>query len=439
MIGKIKNNILKLDKPTFEVLKTSFNTTLIRGMSMLFGILLSILLGRFLGANGLGVIDLSNQIVTILLMVVMLGFPTVILKEISIAYSRKDWIHVESVIKTSLIINGIFAIFIITIAQLLIPYLVVNVFEEPLLKLPLTIAVSAIVFQVISRIYASGLNGYRKIWQSSLVDNSLSLFIVLSSITVQYMLNYEITIVSVAWSYGISRVIVSISIVVYWKQVHHAVPRTNFIPRKMFTVAIPLLLVQATSTIALSIDKLMIAIFMGTEAVGLYSVALRIAFASGFFLQVTNGVLAPRIAEMYANNQLIALQGMIQKIGKGLSIISIVVFILIVFTARPILGVWGDEFQEVYWPLVILSAGQLFHISTGCVGLVLMLCNQEKVWGYVTMSSALLNTILNVVFIKMWGINGAAIATTFNLIYINIFAMILVKKRIKINTNPFIN
>jgi len=427
-----------LDEHTLEVVKKSSTTTIVRGAGMLFGVAISIFVGRLLGADGLGIINLSNQIVNILLMVTMLGFPTVILKEVAIAYSRKDWYHAQSVIKTSFKVNGTFALITISIALLLIPYLVAKVFDEPQLKIPLTIAVVAMLFQVASRIYASAVNGYKKIWQSALVNQSLSVFIVLISVVIQYLLDYKITVVSVAWSYGISRAIVALSIGAYWKRIHHPATKTSFIPRQLFKVALPLLFVQATNTIASSIDTLMIGTFLDAKAVGLYSVTLRIAFVSSFFLQVTNAALGPKVASMFANNQLDDLQTTIQKVTKGLTLISIAIFLVIVFAGKILLNIWGTEFSTAYWPLIILSIGQMVNISAGCVGLVLTLCNQEKIWGYVTLSSAILNTILNVLFIKWWGINGAALATALNLIFINVAAVILVRKRIKINPIPFL-
>ena len=422
-----------LDEHTLEVVKKSSATTIVRGAGMLFGVAISIFVGRLLGAGGLGIINLSNQIVGILLMVTMLGFPTVILKEVAIAYSRKDWNHAQSVINTSFKINGTFALITVSIALLLIPHLVAKVFDEPQLKVPLTIAVVAMLFQVTSRIYASAVNGYKKIWQSALVNQSLSVFIVLLSVGIQYLLEYKITVISVAWSYGISRAIVALSIGAYWKKIHHPAIKTSFIPKQLFKVALPLLFVQATNTIASSIDTLMIGTFLDAKAVGLYSVALRMAFVSSFFLQVTNTVLAPKVASMYANNQKKELENTIQKVTKVLGFISIIFFSIIILAGKSILNIWGPEFKQAYWPLIILSAGQVVNVSAGCMGLILSMSGQEKILGYITFSQAILNIVLNIIFIQVWGILGASLATSFTLIFGNALGYYFLKKKLNMS------
>lgn len=436
---KLKIYQENFDIHTLEILNKSSKTSIVRGLGMLFNMLISIVLGRLLGPEGFGIINLSNQIIIILLMMIMMGFPTVILKEVAIAYNRKNWARSQSVINTSFKTLGVITLVVLIISLLLTPFICENIFKEPKLEIPLTIAIFAMLFQVISRIYAAGVNGYGKIWQSSLVDQTLSLFIVILGIGLLYILNYQITIVSIAWVYAIARAIVAMTIGWYWMKIRVFTSESSFIPKQLFKTALPLLFVQATNTIASSVDTIMVGTYMNAESVGFYSVALRIAFVSSFFLQVTNASLSPKIASMFANKQISEMETTIQKITKGLFYTSIIILAIIVFAGKPILGLWGPDFKIAYWSLLILSAGQFVNVSAGCVGLVLTLCGQQKIWGITTFSAAIINIVLNVIFIKLWGIIGAALATSINLIYLNIFGIIMVKKRLKIDSVPFVN
>jgi O-antigen/teichoic acid export membrane protein len=436
MIKRLKSKYSRLNISAKEFLGQVSATTIVRAGGMALGILISIFLGRTLGASGLGIINLSNQIAGILLMFSLLGFPTVILKEVAIAHSRKDWQHANSVINTSLKFNGLLGVFIILISYLIIPYTVEHIFKEPGLRMPLYIAVSATIFQVFSRIYASGVNGYHKIWQSSLVNDALSILVVGLSLFIQYVVGYNITVISVAWSYALARVVVTFTIGLYWKNIRQPSTKTKFIARQILKVALPLLFVQATNTIASSIDSLMIGGFLNAKAVGLYAVAIRIAFVSSFFLQVTNAVLGPKVAAMFANGQIKEMEILIQNVTKGLFILALFVFVIILVAGKYVLLIWGKEFQQAFIPLIILSVGQVVNIAAGCVVLVLTLCGQEKTWGFAILFFAVLNTVLNLIFIKVWGINGAALATATTMIILNITGIILVKKRIGILTIP---
>ena len=417
--------------------KTISKTTLVKVSGMAVGVLLSIFIGRLLGAEGLGIINLSNQLAGILTMIVLLGLPTVILKETAIAVSNKNWAHINNVIFTSLKINLPLAAIVIIISYLIIPF-VTKKFFEPSLEIPLTIITIAVIFQVVSRIFASGLNGYNKIWQSSLVGDTLSIILVGLFILFQFILNWSITLISIALSYALARLVVSVGVILYWKKVHvlKEKPIKEFIPKTLLRVGLPLLFVQATNTIASNIDSIMIGSFLSVKEVGLYAVAFKIAFMSSFFLMVTNAVLAPKVATLFANKEIKKLEKIVQKVTGIMILIGVVLFLLFVFGGKYILPIWGNEFTEGYYPLIILSIGQFFNIAAGCVGLILTLCNEEKKWGYVTLGSAILNSILNIIFIQVWGITGAAIATTTTMMMVNILGVFIVKKSIGIYTIP---
>jgi len=440
MLNKIIKYIRKpfglLDLNTVDVLKTSSATMIVRVGGIAFGVFISIFLGRTLGANGLGVISLANQIIGILLMLSLLGLPTVILKEVSIAYSRKDWEHANSVMGTSMRINGIAVLFIMVIVYLLLPFTIKRVFKEPLLRVPLMIFLVAMVFQVFARIFASGVNGYRKIWQSSLVNDALSMFIVAICLLVQYLANYKITIISVAWYYFIARVLVSIIMGLYWRKIHFPSAHINFIPKAIIKVALPLLFAQATAIIANSTDTIMIGGLLTAKDVGLYTVALKITIVSNFILQVLNSVIAPKVASMYAENRINELESMVQKLTKYLSLIAVLIFVTIFVFGRSVLMLWGNEFVNSYSVLIILSINQVIAVTFGSVGLLLTMCNQEKKWGLLTLISAILNIILNYFFIKLWGYTGAAVATTLTGGFMKITAVYLVKREIGIQLLP---
>src|SRR5699024_11374968 len=116
-----------------------------------------------------------------------------------------------------------------------------------------------------------------------------------------------------------------------------------------------------------------------------------------------------------------------------LAIVPLAIFFLF---GSKILSVWGSEFSEGYWILIILSIGQLFNLSTGSAGLILMLCGQEKLQGLISISFVILNLILNYFFILYYGVTGAAFATAIIVAGKNIMQVIFVKKNIGISTLP---
>ena len=124
---------------------------------------------------------------------------------------------------------------------------------------------------------------------------------------------------------------------------------------------------------------------------------------------------------------------MVQKITNVLFIIAILSVIIFITLGNPILSVWGSEFSEAYWVLVILSIGQFFNISTGATGITLMMCGKEKILSRIKILELVSNLLLNYILILNYQAVGAAIATAITLILLNTLKLIIVKKELNIS------
>ena len=433
----INRLLSKLGINNKSLIDDSFNTTLVQIAGFVLGVLTSIFLSRTIGAEGLGIISLSNQIVGILLMLALLGMPTVILKEVSIAYSRQNDDDINSVISTSLKFNGMLGVIVYIIFSLALPFLVSTFFHEPALKTPLMIITGAMLFQLVTRIFTAGLNGLRKIWQSNLADNTLSLFLVGFGLLVLFITGYKITVVTAAWLYAGSRVIAAFSSGIYLNSVHSITLKAKYIPRQLLRVAVPLLFAQAMNMIATSVDTIMIGWLLTATDVGYYSVAQRITITSVFIPQVIYSVIAPKIAAMYANNQTKELEQLMQKIFNVLFVVALSFIIILIIFGGIFLSIWGQEFNQAYTALLMLGIGQVVMISIGSAGLILSVCGEEKILGIITFASAVLNIMLNYFFIKWFGYTGAAISTSITMIAMCLAEAYFVKKKIGVRIIPW--
>ena len=368
MISFIRNKISRIDFHTLEVIKNASASTLVKVVGMLAAIFVSIVLGRTLGVEGLGIIGLANRIANLLLVVALLGMPKVLIKEIAIAHNNKNWQHIGNCIRTSYKLNGGISLLVVALFLLLTPFLTQNVFHTPQLTIPLSIAIVMIVPMVFSRIYSSGLIGYRKIWQSNLVEQTLSILVVGILLLVFIQLEIKITLINVAIMYAIGRIIVTLTVGIYWQTIYSSPKKKKMLTSQLLKTAIPLFFVSTSSVVLASSDVIMLGWLSNSKEVGLFTVAARIALLTSFFLQVTNSAVAPKIATLYHKKNIDELEKMIQKVTGGLFFIGIITFFILVFAGKWILGIWGNEFKEAYWILVILGFGQLINLSTGAVG-----------------------------------------------------------------------
>ncbi len=433
MLKSVRLAISKIDIHTLEVIKKSTSSSLVKAGGMVIGLGVSVFLGRTLGAEGLGIINLSNQIVAVVLVFCLLGIRQVIVKEVAIGYHQKDWLRIGNTMFSAYLINGCISI-IISIALIIVaPWISESIFNEPRLTTPLIIASLAITPQVFSRIFSSGLIGYRKIWQSNLVDRTLSIAVVGIILFAFWILNYEIDIIKVAIFYGIARFAVTISMWIYWKKLYHNKQKKKFIGRNLMNTALPLLLITSTTVIAANSSTIMLGWLGNTKEVGLYSVAARLALLTSFFLQVSNAALSPKIAALFASDKKKEMGIMVKKVTRGLAIVGVLPIFIFILFGNPILSLWGGEFVGAYWILIILSIGQFFNISTGASGVMLIMCGKERILGRIKILEVLSNIILNYILIINLQAIGAAIATAITITILNILKVYIVKKEMGIN------
>ena len=102
-----------------------------------------------------------------------------------------------------------------------------------------------------------------------------------------------------------------------------------------------------------------------------------------------------------------------------------------IFFGESILGIWGSEFKNAYWILVIIGIGRFVNLATGAVGIILTMTGHEKIQSQISVISLFLIIILNVFLIKFYGVIGAAIATSTIVIGENMAKFFIVKFKLK--------
>lgn len=436
ILDRIKNK-LNLDSNTSEVLKKSIPTAFVKLMGMVLAIIVSVFLGRTLGAEGLGVINLSNRLVAILLVVCMFGMRQVLIKEIAIGHNKNDLKKIGDALRTAYIFNITISVFVSISLILLSPWLANSFFKVPELEWVLVLSFIVFPFQILTRIFSSGLSGYRKIWQASLVDQTLSVFIVFITLLIYYIVDIEITILNVVIAYLIGRFVTAIVLGVYWHTIFSSTLKKEQKTKELLKTAFPILLVSLTSTIYKNIDIIMIGWLCSAKEVGIYAVASRIAIVSGFLLNVANSAVAPKFATLYDDNKKAELQKLVQYVTVTLLLMSFVVLAISVGFGNFMLSIWGLEFQSGYVVLIILSIGQFFNVATGTVGTILTMTGFEKKLLSVNTVFMLINIILNYIFIKLWGLEGAALAYAVSIVGMNLTRVFFVHKYIGIHILPW--
>lgn len=176
-----------------------------------------------------------------------------------------------------------------------------------------------------------------------------------------------------------------------------------------FTVAV-LNVVMATA------DTLCLALLAGSDEVGLYGVASRIALLSSIVLVAVNGVMGPRFSEYWVAGDVSSLKSEFVKTSLMMTALAFLILVMTAGFGQLFLKIFfGPVYVESYDTLLILTVGQLITLSTGPVAYGLMMTKKSSLHRrslYFAVSS---NLILNILLIPMYGAIGAAVATAMSL------------------------
>ena len=426
----------KLDIHTLEVLIKSSKTMIVKIIGMIAGLSVSIFLGRMLGPEGLGIVSFANKFGMILLILTMFGFQNVIIKFIAIAKAKQDNKAVASILKTSVIFNGLLSLVIASIGASVLSYVLDFWSINQDLHIPLLIVFFMLIPQTISRVYGAALNGYGKIWQSNLVNQTLTLILVGLGLLLLFILKIPPTPVNVLLLYALSRVLLLLIILALWRKTFKSKIKALINLKPMLKMAKHILLITGAGVIANNADIMMLTALGTFSDVGIYTVAAQLSILTSLFLHVSNAAISPKLATLFHESKSNEMQLMVKSVTKGLTLVALVFVISFIFLGQWLLSFWGHEFQESYLILVILAIGQFFNISTGCSGLLLVMCGFEKIHGYISLCGLALNITLNLILIIKFGALGAAIATAITILIENITKVIFAKQKIGILTLP---
>lgn len=433
-MAAIKNRLQKLffsETLASNVFKKSFAALFVKVFGVLISFAVSVIIGRSVGADGLGMINLSSKILSLLMMFSLFGVTQIIVRETAKAMRLKNYKRVNTIINTTIKLSGALSLSLSAIFIFLSPWLANNIFNNEGLTLVFQILAISMPLQVLSRIYASAAIGMNKIWQGNLVNQTFTVFIVAIVLFSYYLFYHQLNIKIIVYSYLFGRVCLVLFFTTFWNK--KLKPKSdkilNYDYKELLILSTPLLIASASVVLAESIATILLGYFANTKEIGLFSVSLRMAMFISFILQVTNSAISPKIAEMYKNQEIKPLQNLIYKITITNFIIGIIIFSIYLLQGPNILELWGKEFGNAYKLLIVLSIGEVINLSTGASGVILVMTGFQKIRRNIALASLIINVILSVGLIYYWGAFGAAIAVSLTILFDNALKIYFVYKK----------
>ncbi|MFN0316756.1 MAG: lipopolysaccharide biosynthesis protein [Burkholderiales bacterium] len=206
--------------------------------------------------------------------------------------------------------------------------------------------------------------------------------------------------------------------------------------RQLLRTGLPLM-VTSVALVFIGQADLWIVGLSGTQAdVALYGSAMRLGQLVYMPLLISNALLLPFIAELFAQNRAAELERMTRGMASLALIPAVFAFCVILFMGDSVLSaVYGAFYAPAASALALLTAGQLVNMWAGSAIVTLMMTGHEREVMYITIGFGCLLLVAAAVAMPLAGVNGVAAASGAVAAASGVFSLYRVKRLVGIRTS----
>lgn len=206
--------------------------------------------------------------------------------------------------------------------------------------------------------------------------------------------------------------------------------------RQIAAITLPFALAAIFAKVYAYIDTFLLKVFLGDSEVGFYSIAYKITFALQFIPLAFVAALYPAFAH-YFKTDYHALQRTFVKAFLYLAIISLPISFGIMALAPEIVSrIYTTAFHNSIVPLQILIASIPFLFINFSLSSFLNATDQQKTNTRNLGLVMALNIIMNLIFIPIWHVSGASLASSLSTLFLFLLNLKAVLKKVPFKSLP---
>ena len=196
-----------------------------------------------------------------------------------------------------------------------------------------------------------------------------------------------------------------------------------------------IIIAGSVANIILEIDKFMLGQFQALNNVAYYGVAIYIATVIGVPARAMHQITNPLTAKLLNEGHKEELKTLYQKTSINLFIISGFIFLCIIINISKLYLLIPDNYSEGFLVVLVIGLAKLSDNLIGNNNAILFNSDYYRVVLVFGVLLAILTVVLNLVFIPIYGINGAAYASCITIFTYNIIKLSFVYRKFKMH--PF--
>ncbi len=420
---------LSQDNRLVSMLSGSGVVLLFKVLGALSGYAFAFIAGKLLGPESFGTYELAFTALMILGTFGRLGLDGVLVRFLSEWRSTEDFGKIRFLYRRIVLHGLVWSLLLGTGLYILAPFVASFFGGGDTLILSFQSAALGLPFFLFLTLNIEAMRGFKQMVAFSIFQNGTVLL--LASGVLYLGISNDLSVLSLPMNaFVLSLVVVSLlSGGVYFSLQRKIIgkPLEDAVSMKgIYQVALPMLVSGALFYIISWTDVLMIGYIMDERSVGIYRIAFKIGTLITFTQFAINSFLAPAISELHSEGGETQFRKLIRQVGVINFWMAMPVALIIFVFPNFLLQLFGPEYPEAIDSLRILGIGQLINALCGPVLYILNMTGKEKDSQKIMLWVTLVNIVLNGILIPMYGILGAAIATSVSMSLWNIAAVVKV-------------
>jgi O-antigen/teichoic acid export membrane protein len=171
------------------------------------------------------------------------------------------------------------------------------------------------------------------------------------------------------------------------------------------------------------------------EEVAVYGVASRLIQVMAALPGLASFLIPQELALLYADGRRADMERLARQAATAMAMVSAVAFVGLLVLARPLLGLaFGDVYARGAGVVLLLAVGSFWDTASGSAGYALQMTGHHVRLLLLTAGAAVLNVVLSVLLVPVWGGLGIALATSTTLVVLNIAMVRAARQLVGIRT-----
>ncbi len=400
-------------------------------LSVLLGLATSVIVARGLGPAAKGGVDIIFATTNLLVMIFGFSLTSGVVYVIARGRSAVRKLIVQLIVLSFVqsLLSGVFLIFLLrtNVSSEVIP--------KDIQEWSVFTVILLVFLNLVNNYYYSifvGFQDFSKVNYCGILTKITSFLIIFSFFVLAVLGFWEFNEIVVIWIFAISSAI-SIFLLRYFVApfLNYGTENKGSGIREIFVYSIPAYLANVVQYLSYRLDIFIVGFFMDLRGVGLYTLSVNISQSIWLFSGTISNVFYPNVASNADRNLINHSTARVARLTLFLN--ATLCFILAFVGANFLPFIFGDEFRESILPLLWLLPGvSIFGVANVISSYVVGIGKPGLTFWFAIVCLAL-TVFFDIFLIPIWGIEGAAIASSAAYIATSLFSIFVFAQETGIN------